>query len=253
VATVPDAHFSALVVAAGAAAGGFAQGLTGFAFSLVALSFWAWALPPQTAAPLAVFGALLGQIASLASFRGGFEWGRILPLVIGGILGVPLGVFFLHNVDPQRFRLLVGMLLIGYCLFALFAGHSMVVTRGGRGLDAVFGLFGGVLGGLGGMTGFMPAIWTQMRGWKRDLRRATMQAYNISMHVVTIAVYFRTGTLAGADLGQFLIVAPAMLIPSYLGARVYQRFSDRAFTQAVLVALLFSGLALVVGSTRALK
>ena len=72
--------------------------------------------------------------------------------MIGGILGVPLGVFFLHNVDPQRFRLLLGVLLIGYCMFALFASHSMVVTRGGRGLDAVFGLFGGVLGGLGGMT-----------------------------------------------------------------------------------------------------
>jgi uncharacterized membrane protein YfcA len=238
----------ALVVAAGAAAGGFAQGLTGFAFSLVALSFWAWALPPKTAAPLAVFGALLGQIASLASFRGGFEWGRILPLVVGGVLGVPLGVFFLHNADPQRFCLLVGVLLTGYCLFALLGGHSTVVKGGGRWLDAVFGLIGGVLGGLGGMSGFVPAVWTQLRGWKRDLRRATMQAYNISMHIVTITVYLRTDTLAGADLRQFLVVAPAMLIPSYVGARVYQRFSDRAFTQAVLVALLFSGLALVVGS-----
>ena len=32
---------------AGAAAAGFAQGVTGFAFSVVALSFcWVWALPP---------------------------------------------------------------------------------------------------------------------------------------------------------------------------------------------------------------
>jgi uncharacterized membrane protein YfcA len=85
---------SALVIAAGAAVGGFVQELTGFAFSVVALSFWAWALPPQTAAPLAVFGALLGQLASLVSFRGGFEWRLILPLVVGGCLGVPLGVFF---------------------------------------------------------------------------------------------------------------------------------------------------------------
>jgi len=63
---MPDPLQSALVVAAGAAAAGFAQGVTGFAFSVIALSFWAWALPPQTAAPLAVFGALTGQVASLA-------------------------------------------------------------------------------------------------------------------------------------------------------------------------------------------
>ena len=47
------------------------------------------------------------------------------------------------------------------------------------------------------------------------------------------------------------IVAPAMLIPSYLGARLY-RFSESAFTRAVLVALLASGLWLVVGAARAL-
>ncbi len=103
------------------------------------------------------------------------------------------------------------------------------------------------------MSGFVPAIWTQLRGWKRDLRRATMQAYNIAMHIVTIAVYFRTGTLAHADLSQFFVVAPAMLIPSYLGARLYSRFHEKAFTRAVLAALLFSGLALVYSATRALS
>ena len=43
-----------------------------------------------------------------------------------------------------------------------------------------------------------------------------------------------------------------MLIPSWFGARLFTRFTDRGFTQAVLVALLASGLALVYGSLRAL-
>ena len=98
----PALH-SALIVAAGAAAAGFAQGMTGFAFASVALSIWAWALPPQTAAPLAVFGALLGQLASLASFHGGFEWRKILPFVAGGAVGAPIGVFLLHTPIRRPF------------------------------------------------------------------------------------------------------------------------------------------------------
>jgi len=184
--------------------------------------------------------------------RGGFEWTKIVPLILGGWIGVPIGVFFLRNADPQNFRLTVGVLLTLYCLFAMFVRNPGVVKRGGRGLDAVFGLIGGMLGGLGGMSGFLPAIWTQLRGWRRDLRRATMQAYNIAMHLVTIAIYAASGALAHADLGQFLIVAPAMLIPSYLGARVFTRFTERSFTRAVLVALLASGVALVYGSVRGL-
>ena len=251
---MPDPFVDGLIVAAGAAAGGFAQGVTGFAFSVVALSFWAWALPPETAAPLAVFGALTGQISSLASVRRGFEWPKIVPLIIGGWVGVPAGVYLLRNAQPQSFRLTIGILLTFYSLFALIVRDPGVVKRGGRGLDAFFGLIGGVLGGLGGMSGFVPAIWTQLRGWRREVRRATMQAYNIAMHVVTIAIYAATGTIAHADLHQFLIVAPAMLIPSWLGARLFTRLTtERAFTRAVLAALLASGTALIYGALRAFR
>ncbi|SCU76124.1 exported hypothetical protein [Cupriavidus necator] len=36
-----------LIVIAGAAVAGFVQGLSGFAFGMVAMSFWAWAIEPQ--------------------------------------------------------------------------------------------------------------------------------------------------------------------------------------------------------------
>lgn len=241
------------VVACGAALAGFVQGLSGFAFSLVALSLWAWALPPQVAAPLAVFGALLGQVASLASMRSGFELGRIGPLVVGGALGVPIGVFLLHNVDPVRFKIAIGTLLTLYSLFGLLARDLPRIKVGGRSLDAFIGLIGGVLGGLGGMSGSVPAMWTQLRGWKRDLRRATMQVYNIAMHTLTLTAYARTGTLDATAFRLFILVAPAMLIPSYIGAHFYHRFSEQAFERLVLAVLLASGVALVVGGVRALS
>ena len=240
------------LVVGGAALAGFVQGLSGFAFSLVALSVWAWALVPQIAAPLAVFGAFLGQIASLASVRGGFDFRRIAPLVLGGAIGVPFGVFALHNVDPVHFKLAIGVFLTLYGLYGLLTSGAARVTAGGAGLDASVGFIGGVLGGLGGMAGSVPAIWTQLRGWQRDLRRATMQVYNIAMHTLTLTIYARTGTLDAATFPLLAIVAPAMLIPSYLGGRLYGSFSEKTFTRVVLLLLLASGVALAFGSAREL-
>lgn len=57
----------------GAIAAGFVQGLSGFGFALVAMSFWAWSLEPRLAAALAVFGALTGQIIAAATVRRGFD------------------------------------------------------------------------------------------------------------------------------------------------------------------------------------
>jgi hypothetical protein len=56
---------------AGAALGGFVQGLSGFAFGLVALAVWAWVMEPQVAGPLGVFGSLVGQLLALPSWRRG--------------------------------------------------------------------------------------------------------------------------------------------------------------------------------------
>ena len=52
-----------LLVLLGAAAGGFVQGLSGFAFGLVSLAFWAWFVTPQLAGPMVVFGSLIASIS----------------------------------------------------------------------------------------------------------------------------------------------------------------------------------------------
>lgn len=245
-----DVMLAALAVIAGAAAGGFVQGMSGFAFGLVALSIWAWALPPQTAAPLAVFGALLGQIFSFASFRKGFDFQKIWPLVAGGALGVPFGVFLLHNVNPVAFKLLIGVVLSLYSAFLLALRAPPIIRAGGRSADAAVGWVGGVLGGLGGMAGFAPALWTTLRGWKPEVRRGAMQAFNIAMHTLTLSAYATTGALSANVFRLTLLVAPAMLIPAYFGARLTRRISERAFTRLVLGLLLASGLALLYGAGR---
>jgi uncharacterized protein len=49
-------------------------------------------------------------------------------------------------------------------------------------------------------------------------------------------------------LRAFALIAPALLIPTLIGARLYRRFSARAFGQLVLSLLLFSGIMLLIGS-----
>ena len=81
-----------LIVALGAVAAGFVQGLSGFGFGMVAMSFWAWTLEPRLAALLAVCGALTGQLVAAATVRRGFDRVRLLPFVLGGLVGIPIGV-----------------------------------------------------------------------------------------------------------------------------------------------------------------
>jgi uncharacterized membrane protein YfcA len=141
------------IVLVGALAGGFVQGLSGFAFGLVAMAFWAWVVAPQIAGPLVVFGSLVGQLLTLGSLRRSFRLPRLWPFVLGGCVGTPIGVWMLHYVDPTQFKLAVGLILVAYCPLMLFIGDIPRVTAGGRLAEGGIGGNGGRLGGLGGWNG----------------------------------------------------------------------------------------------------
>ncbi|MDA8444666.1 sulfite exporter TauE/SafE family protein [Paracidovorax valerianellae] len=236
------------VVGIGAVVAGFVQGLSGFAFGMVAMSFWAWTLEPRLAAALAVFGALTGQIVAAVSVRRGFDVRTLAPFVLGGLLGIPLGVALLPRLDMVWFKTLLGVLLVLWCPTMLMAKRLPRIRAGGRVADGIVGMAGGVMGGIGGFTGTLPTLWCTLRGYEKDQQRAVIQNFNLSMLMVTMATYLGTGMVTRDMLPFFAIVAPAMLVPTLLGTRLYIGLSDVAFRQIVLGLLTASGVALLASS-----
>lgn len=102
-------------IVVGAATAGFVQGLTGFGFGLVAMSFWAWVLDPKLAAVLAVFGALTGQVLAAFTVGRGLDWKLVGPFVLGGLVGLPIGLWLLPQLDAVGFRAGIGALLALWC------------------------------------------------------------------------------------------------------------------------------------------
>lgn len=240
-----------LIVLLGAAAAGFAQGVSGFAFSLVALSIWAWAVEPQLAAPMSVFGALVGQLVALPWVWRGFDLRKLLPLVIGGLAGVPLGAFLLQWLDPTLFRFTLGLFLLVYCPVMLMLPPDYSWPHGGRIADGASGFAGGVLGGLAGISGPVPTLWTTLRGWDKDTQRGVLQAFNIAMHMATLTVYTLSGGITREVLVMFAWIAPALAIPAVLGVLLFRRLAARTFRRLILLLLLVSGLTLVWGGVAA--
>ncbi|WP_238926397.1 sulfite exporter TauE/SafE family protein [Achromobacter xylosoxidans] len=235
------------IVAVGAAVAGFVQGLSGFAFGMVAMSFWAWVLDPRLAAALAVFGALTGQLLAVFSVRRGFNWPLLWPFLLGGLAGIPLGVLILPHLDMDWFKAVLGALLALWCPIMLMA-QRLPRIGGNRWGDGAVGLVGGVMGGIGGFAGSVPTLWCTLRGFGKDTQRAVIQNFNLSMLAVTMATYLATGIVTRDMAPMFAVVAPAMLIPTLLGTRLYIGISEVTFRRLVLGLLTCSGLTLLASS-----
>ncbi|MBT9455795.1 MAG: sulfite exporter TauE/SafE family protein [Burkholderiaceae bacterium] len=237
-----------VVLAVGAAVAGFVQGLSGFAFGMVSMSIWAWTVDPRLAAVMAVFGGLTGQLLAALTVRRGFDWRRLLPFLLGGLVGVPLGTALLPQVNAQAFKAGLGALLVIWCPLMLMARQLPRISIGGRVADAVVGTIGGVMGGLGGFTGAIPTLWCTLRGMDKDAQRAIIQNFNLGALALTMATYVAQGMVTREMLPLFGVVAPAMLVPTLIGTRVYIGISEARFRQIVLSLLTASGAALLASS-----
>lgn len=232
----------------GAVCAGFVQGLSGFGFSMVAMSFWVWGVDPRVAAVMAVFGSLTGQIIATFSVPRSLGLRELAPFLAGGAVGVPIGVSVLPHLDPALFKFVLGLLLVAWCPAMLFAERLPRLAAGGRLADALVGAAGGFMGGLGGFTGAAPTLWCTLRGLAKEHQRAIIQNFNLAALAVTMVAYIATGAVTRAMLPLLPVVAVSLLVPVLIGARVYVGLSPLAFRRVVLSLLSLSGLAMLATS-----
>ncbi|MBS0339708.1 MAG: sulfite exporter TauE/SafE family protein [Proteobacteria bacterium] len=237
------------IVALGAVVAGFVQGLSGFAFGMVSMSFWAWSVEPRLAAMLAVFGALVGQVIAAVTVRRPFDRAVLWPFLAGGLLGVPVGIWLLPHFDLPLFQLCLGLLLALWCPLMIFSDRLPPIRWGGRGADGVIGAIGGVMGGIGGFAGVVPTLWCALRQMPRDEQRAIIQNFNLSMQIVAFTLHVAAGNVQWDMVPLLALVAVAVLVPVLLGGKLYMGISELAFRKIVLGLLTASGVALLAASS----
>ena len=236
------------VVVAGALVAGFASGLSGTGYVLVALGFWLHAMPPATAAPLAALCAVGAHVQSLPRIWRGVIWPRLWPFLVGGLIGVPIGIALLRHVSVQPLKLCIGLLLILYCAWVALVRRPPMVQGGGVLADAAVGLTGGVLGGLASLSGPVPAVWAQLRGWNMHEQRGVNQPYNMMILIGVVVAAAVAGLLDRTYFLWAAIALPTTMAGTQLGLLLYRRLDDLQFNRVILALLGLSGATLIVSA-----
>lgn len=233
------------IILAGALAGGFVLGLTGFGNGLTAYGFWLHVLTPQIGAPLIAIGSITSHLLMFPGFRHAISPARFMPFILGGLVGIPLGTLLLLVISAPAFKLVGGALLASYSIISLCGGLSFKIREKTPIADPLIGLAGGVLGGLASLSGPILTIWCDLKGWSKDEQRGTYQPYNFAMLSAAMVAFGVAGLLTMTVLWYAALSLPATLAGVWLGRRLYGKIDDAQFRKVVLGLLALSGLTLV--------
>jgi uncharacterized membrane protein YfcA len=233
------------LVLVGALAGGIVNGLTGFGTAITAMGLWLYAIPPTVAAPLSIVCSSVSQIQTLHLIWHTIRWRRVLTFVVPGMLGVPLGTWLLPHIEPRAFKIGIGLFLAGYSAYVFVRKRPIKSDCGGRIADGVIGFGGGILGGLSGLSGVFPVIWTDIRGWIKEERRAVLQSFNIAILWLALVSHAASGLMTRQVLLQAVVALPGTIGGAWMGAFWYKRLADRGYQRVILVLLFISGCTLI--------
>lgn len=233
------------LILAGALAGGFVNGLTGFGTALTGLPMWLQAVEPLIAAQLASACSVLGHLMTLPSTWRAADWRRLAPMLVAGLVGVPIGTLILPLIPLATFKMAIGTILMVYCSFMLFVAGRFQLSAGGRGAEAAVGFVGGILGGIAALSGALPTVYASLKGWPKDERRVFFQAFNFTLLTAMLLASVVQGLIGLRFLMALAVAIPGTLAGSWAGMHLYRRLDDRRFDRVVLFVLLLSGVGLI--------
>jgi hypothetical protein len=216
----------------------------GFGEALIAVPLLALLLPVEVVAPLAVL--LSVTVAAVVILE---DWRRVhfssaWRLVVSTLFGIPFGLLLLTAVPDAIVKAVLAVVIIafsGYCL----ARATPPVLHDDR-LAWVFGFAAGVLGGAYGINGPPLVVYASLRRWPAPQFRATLQAYFLPASAVGLLGYWLAGVWGSAVTRYYVLSLPVAALALLLGRAVHRCLPGAAFLRYVHVALIMTGVALLV-------
>jgi uncharacterized membrane protein YfcA len=226
---------------------GFTQGLSGFGSVLLSLPLLTLFVDIKIVIPLvALFAMVLTTILLIQLWRH-IEWKKVYPLLIGAIIGIPVGVFFLKKLDKNIIQMIVGIVLISFSGYSLFAGPTRRFIH--ERWAVLFGFLGGCLGGAITAAGPPVIVYTSLQPWDKDKIKATLQGFFFFSGLTIVFSHAISGVTTALVVRYFIISIPLLIGGTYAGSFFYGMVKEEGYKRIVLILLGLLGVFMLVKST----
>lgn len=217
---------------------GFVRGYSGFGFSALTIASSALVTNPLHFVAVVVLWETVMTLQALSGIWKDVDWRRVGLLLVGAMVGMPLGIWALTSISEDAARGVISAYVLTMSLI-LLAGWKLRGTVG-----PLANLGAGLVSGLAnapGMGGLPVAAFFAAQAMSPAVFRATLVAYFPLLDLYSTPIYWWGGMVTWDTLWIGLIGLPLVVLSNWLGSRHFLRTDPQDFRRFAI--LLLAGLA----------
>ena len=213
------------------------RGFNGFGFSATCISGFSFILPAIEIVPIILILEVLISIFMIPYIWNKIDWGFVSKILVGIIIGSPIGLLLLKYLDPEITHLSVCIIIIFFS-FLLMKGYSNQNINNNSG-KFLTGIVSGTLNGLTTLGGMPVALFLLVTSIQPVIIRGSLAALFFITDIYAFILSFLAGIV---DMTTIYRVIPLILIlPTgvFIGNKFFIKSNEEIYRKVVFYFLIF--------------
>ena len=213
------------------------RGFNGFGFSAICISGFSFILPAIEIVPIILALEVVISIFMVPYIWNKIDWRFVFKILLGIIIGSPIGLYLLKYLDPQTTHLTVCLLIIFFSIL-LMKGFSNQKINNNYG-KFFTGIISGTLNGLTTLGGMPVALFLLITSIQPAVIRGSLAALFFLTDIYAFILSFFAGIVDITTIYRIVPLIIVLPIGVYIGDKFFVKSKEKTYRKVVFYFLIF--------------
>ena len=213
------------------------RGFNGFGFSATCISGFSFILPAIEIVPIIIALEVIISIFMIPYIWNKIDWKFVFKILLGIIIGSPIGLYLLKHLSPETTHLSVCLLVIFFSIL-LMKGYSNQKINNNYG-KIFTGIVSGILNGLSTLGGMPVALFLLITSIQPAVIRGSLAALFFLTDIYAFILSFFSGIVDITTIHRVIPLTIILPIGVFIGNKFFIKSKEETYRKVVFYFLIF--------------
>ena len=213
------------------------RGFNGFGFSATCISGFSFIMPAIEIVPIILILEVMISIFMIPYIRNKIDWNFVIKILIGIIIGSPIGLFLLKYLPSELTHLLICIIIIFFSILLMNGYSNQKINNNYAKIST--GFIAGTINGFSLLGGMPVALFLLVTKIKPAIIRGSLAALFFLTDTYAFVLSFFGGIVDMTTIYRTLPLIIILPIGVFIGDKYFVKSKEETYRKVVFYFLIF--------------